>query len=92
MLKPGGRLAISDIVATADLPEKVKSDMALFAACMAGASSITELETMLKDAGFEAIAIKPKDESREFIRNWVPGSKLEDYVLSATIEAVKPEE
>ncbi len=92
VLKPGGRLAISDIVATADLPEKVKSDMALFAACMAGASSITELETMLKDAGFEAIAIKPKDESREFIRNWVPGSKLEDYVLSATIEAVKPEE
>ncbi len=90
VLKPGGRLAISDVVATAELPEKLKSDMALFTGCMSGASSITEIETMLKDAGFEAIAIKPKDESREFIRNWVPESKIEDYVVSATIEAIKP--
>lgn len=45
---------------------------------------------MLKDAGFEAISIKPKDESREFIQNWAPDSKIEDYVVSATIEAIKP--
>ena len=90
VLKPGGRLAISDIVATAELPDKLKGDMAMFTGCMSGASSITEIETMLKDAGFEAIAIKPKDESREFIRNWVPESKIEDYVVSATIEAIKP--
>jgi SAM-dependent methyltransferase len=90
VLKPGGRLAISDVVATAELPEKLKSDMALFTGCMSGASSVTEIETMLKDAGFEDIAIKPKDESREFIRNWVPESKIEDYVVSATIEAIKP--
>jgi arsenite methyltransferase len=90
VLKPGGRLAISDIVATAELPDKLKGDMALFTGCMSGASSITEIESMLKDAGFEAIAIKPKDESREFIRNWVPESKIEDYVVSVTIEATKP--
>ncbi|MBN2267397.1 MAG: arsenite methyltransferase [Candidatus Babeliaceae bacterium] len=90
VLKPGGRLAISDVVATAELPEKLKSDMALFTGCISGASAITEIETMLKDTGFEAIAIKPKDESREFIRNWVPDSKIEDYVVSATIEAIKP--
>lgn len=90
VLKPGGRLAISDVVATAELPEKLKSDMALFTGCMSGASSVTEIEIMLKDAGFEDIAIKPKDESREFIRNWVPESKIEDYVISATIEAIKP--
>ena len=90
VLKPGGRLAISDVVATAELPEKLKSDMALFTGCMSGASSITEIEIMLKDAGFKDIAIKPKDESREFIRNWVPESKIEDYVVSATIEAIKP--
>lgn len=90
VLKPGGRLSISDVVATAELPEKLKSDMALFTGCMSGASAITEIETMLKDAGFEAISIKPKNESREFIRNWVPGSKIEDYVVSATIEAIKP--
>jgi SAM-dependent methyltransferase len=90
VLKPGGRLAISDVVATAELPDKLKDDMALFTGCMSGASSVTEIETMLKDAGFEDIAIKPKDESREFIRNWVPESKIEDYVVSATIEAIKP--
>jgi hypothetical protein len=45
---------------------------------------------MLRDAGFEEIEIKPKDESREFVRNWVPDSKVEDYVVSATIEAIKP--
>ncbi|WP_423907314.1 arsenite methyltransferase [Candidatus Spongiihabitans sp.] len=90
VLKPGGRLAISDVVATAELPEKFKNDMALFTGCMSGASSIKAIETMLKDAGFDEIAIKPKDESRDFIRNWVPDSKIEDYVVSATIEAIKP--
>lgn len=90
VLKPGGRLAISDVVATAELPEHMKNDMALFTGCMAGALPIADLESMLKDAGFEAIQIQPKDESREFIRNWVPDSKVEDYVVSATIEAIKP--
>ncbi|PLY16664.1 MAG: arsenite S-adenosylmethyltransferase [Sedimenticola sp.] len=90
VLKPGGRLAISDVVATAELPEKIMSDMALLTGCMSGASTITEIETMLEAAGFEAIAIKPQDESREFIRNWVPESKIEDYIISATIEAIKP--
>jgi len=91
VLKPGGRLAISDVVATAELPEKLKSDISLFTGCMSGASTITEIETMLKVAGFEAIAIKPRDESRVFIRNWLPESKIEDYVVSATIEAIKPQ-
>jgi len=89
-LKPGGRLAISDVVSTAELPEELKNDMASFTGCMSGASSLAELESMLEEAGFEAIVIQPKDESREFIRNWVPDSKIEDYVVSATIEAIKP--
>ena len=45
----------------------------------------------MHDAGFEHIRIAPKDESREFIKDWAPGRGVEDYVLSATIEAVKPE-
>jgi hypothetical protein len=64
--------------------------MQLHSACVAGASRIEELKGFLKEAGFENIAIEPKDESREFIREWVPGSNVEDYVLSATIEATKP--
>jgi len=90
VLKPGGRLAISDVVAFAELPEKLKTDMALFTGCMAGASQVSDLEDMLINAGFKEIEIKPKDKSREFIRNWVPDSKIENFVVSATIEAFKP--
>jgi arsenite methyltransferase len=89
-LKPGGRLAVSDVVATAVLPDEVKRDMALYSGCMAGASLIGDLEAALRNAGFEGIRIMPKDESRSFIREWAPGRKVEDYVVSANIEAVKP--
>lgn len=90
VLKPGGRLAISDIVRTAELPEAVQQDLALYTGCMAGASLIEEVQAMLREAGFEAIRIAPKDVSREFIRTWAPGHRIEDYVVSASIEAVKP--
>ncbi len=91
VLKPGGRLAISDVVATAELPDDLKNNMAFHTGCIAGASPIQELESMLRRAGFENIQIKPKAESRAFIRDWMPGSKIEDYVVSATIEAFKPQ-
>lgn len=90
VLKPGGRLAISDVVASAEMPEDMKNDPLLHAGCMAGASLVEDLEVMMKDAGFTDIRIAPKDESREFIKDWAPGRGVEDYVLSATIEAVKP--
>jgi len=90
VLKPGGRLAISDVVRTAELPEEVKSDLQLYSGCISGASSILELEMMLKEAGFEQVRIEPKDASKTFIKDWAPGSKVEDYVVSASIEAVKP--
>jgi SAM-dependent methyltransferase len=91
VLKPGGRLAVSDVVATAPFPEEVQQDLALRAGCVAGASLLGDLEGMLTDAGFVDIRIQPKDESRTFIREWVPGTNIADYLISATIEAVKPE-
>lgn len=90
VLKCGGRLAISDVVATAELPDDVKNDLALLSGCVAGASLVSDVEAMLKKSGFKNIRLQPKDESREFIRTWAPGRKIEDYVVSATIEAVKP--
>lgn len=90
VLKPGGRLAISDVVATAPLPEEMKNDMSLLTGCISGASPVKEVERILAEVGFQEIAVAPRDASREFIRNWQPGSRLEDYVVSATIEAVKP--
>jgi len=91
VLKPGGRLAISDVVASAELPEQIRTDLALHSACVAGATVISELKEMMRAAGFAEIAIIPKDESREFIKDWAPGRKIEDYVVSAYIEALKPE-
>lgn len=90
VLRPGGRLAISDVVASTELPDEVRNDLQLYSGCMAGASMVGELEAMLSDAGFVDIRIAPKDESKEFIRDWAPGRGVEEYVVSATIEAVKP--
>ncbi len=90
VLKRGGRLAISDIVATEELPDLLKQDLALYMGCMSGASLVNELETILQETGFVDIRIRPKDESEGFIRDWAPGRKIEDYVVSASIEAVKP--
>lgn len=89
VLKPGGRLAISDVVATIELPESMRNDQYLHSACIGGAATIDVLQQIIQDSGFADINIQPMDESREFIRDWVPGVKVEDYVISATIEAIK---
>ncbi|MFZ5564325.1 MAG: arsenite methyltransferase [Thermodesulfobacteriota bacterium] len=90
VLKPGGRVAISDVVAVAEMPDALKNDPVMLAGCIAGAVSIQTLEAMMQRAGFKNIRIQPKIESRTFIRDWMPGSRAEDYVASAAIEAVKP--
>jgi len=90
VLTPGGRLAISDIVTTAPLPEAMQQEIALYTACVAGAASIDALTGMLAAVGFTTIHIEPKDASREFIRHWAPGRGVEDFIASASIEAIKP--
>lgn len=90
VLKPGGRLAISDVVATAALPEALRNDVAAFTACVAGAVDVETVGQLLSDAGFENVRVAVDDRSREFIRDWMPGSGIEDFVASARIEATKP--
>ena len=90
VLREGGRLAVSDVVASNQLPEDVRGDLALYSGCVAGASLVADLEAMMAAAGFVDIRIAPKDESKAFIEQWAPGRQVTDYVVSATIEAVKP--
>jgi hypothetical protein len=73
-----------------ELPEAMRNDPALVAGCMGNASLIGDLEEMMRAAGFVEVRIQPKDESREFIRDWAPGHNVTDYVVSASIEALKP--
>ena len=89
-LRTGGRLAISDVVLTAELPDDVHADPESVASCVAGASPIPEVEHMLSEAGFEAIRVESDEESEEFISEWDADRDVSEYVVSATIEAVKP--
>lgn len=90
VLKTGGRLAISDIVATRPMPAEILNDPELYCGCVSGAATIEELEQMMKEAGFVNIRVAPKDESKNLVWEWVADMNIEDYVVSATIEAVKP--
>jgi len=90
VLKPGGRLAILDVVALQTLPVEIKNDLSLISGCVGGAEKVEDIEKMLAEAGFRDIRIQPRQESRESIREWFPGRNLEDYIASATIEAKKP--
>ena len=92
VLKPGGRLAISDIVLTAELPPEMRAEVALYTGCVAGAAQVADLVAMLVAAGFSNIRIAPKDASREYIQHWAPGRGVENFIASANIEAVKPEQ
>ncbi|WP_280586177.1 arsenite methyltransferase [Halorubrum sp. Boch-26] len=90
VLRPGGRLAVSDVVQTAPFPDDVRLDPSSVSACVAGAATIDETESALADAGFTEVAIDPKAESESFIRDWDADRDPSEYVVSAAIEARKP--
>ncbi|MGD9043171.1 MAG: arsenite methyltransferase [Desulfobacterales bacterium] len=92
ILKPGGRLSISDVLATTALPANVRNNLELVAACIGGAVTFDDTRKMLKEAGFQNIKITAHDKSRDLTRAWDPekSDNALDYVVSAYIEAVKP--
>lgn len=92
VLKPGGRLAISDVVLTKELPEALAAQEAALCGCVAGAAPVLEVERLLREAGFSSVRVGVIGESGEVISDWLPGSGAEQYVRSATIEAVKGEQ
>ena len=70
ILKPGGRLSISDVLATATLPDEIQKNLALVAACVGGAETFDDTENILKEAGFQNINVTANDNNRELIREW----------------------
>ena len=77
VLRPGGRLAISDIVASAALPKHITEDPAALAGCIAGAPAMDELRAALEAAGFAGIHIEINEASRSH------------FVAAATIRAMR---
>ena len=59
VLKPGGRVAVSDVVMRGDMPAALRRNMELWAGCVAGALQDVEFERLLRDAGFEHVELEP---------------------------------
>jgi arsenite methyltransferase len=87
VLTPGGRLAISDIVALREIPAAVRNDLEAYAGCVSGAALIAEVEGMLRDAGFEHVRVDLKSNSGALVQGWSPGA--ETLVASALIRGTK---
>jgi arsenite methyltransferase len=90
VLKPGGRIAVSDIVNTAPLPPDLRADPSFICGCVAGAATVDQVQTWLAETGFTDVSVTIKPESRELIKTWAPGRGIEDYVASAIVEGRKP--
>jgi len=90
ILKPGGRIAISDVVNTKPLTADLAADRALLCGCIAGAAPVHDVEAWLEAAGFDDVRVTVQPESRDIVASWAPGRGIEDHVASAIIEARKP--
>jgi SAM-dependent methyltransferase len=90
VLKPGGRLAVSDVVNIRELTPELAADRALICGCVAGAAPPQSIRGWLEAAGFRDVQIDVKPESRDLVASWAPGRGIENYVGSANIEARKP--
>jgi len=90
VLKPGGRIVVSDVVAREELSGEVKKDLALYSGCLSGATLLADLEKILADAGFVDVVIRPKGNSAEVITSWEAKRGFEDKVFAAEVMARKP--
>lgn len=89
-LRPGGRLAVSDVVARAELPDEVKQDLSLHSGCLAGATAQADLVRILEEVGFADIVIRAKGNSDDVITSWDSKRGFESKVFAAEVTATKP--
>jgi len=101
VLKPGGKVSVSDLALLKPLPSGVRGMAAALVGCVAGAALVDETRRMLEQAGFTSIVLTPKPDYVRNMREWndplyreiaerLPqGGELADYVVSLSIEAKK---
>jgi SAM-dependent methyltransferase len=82
--RPGGRLAVSDIVSNGPLPESVQKDLVAWGACVAGALSVADFKDALAQAGFTDIRIEPRPGSDPSL-----DAVAAELAFSANITAVR---
>jgi ubiquinone/menaquinone biosynthesis C-methylase UbiE len=88
VLKPGGKLAVSDIVTDGPLPDAIKKSLSAWAGCVAGAVEAQEYLGMMKSVGFSNVSVVPV-----FFDKQTVDSAIDDVykaVYSAKITAYKP--
>jgi arsenite methyltransferase len=90
VLKPGGRLAIADVVATQPLPARLREKLSALGACIAVAALVGDLRMMLAEAGFTGVEIAPREGSQALINQWTGDENAARFVVSALLKAVKP--
>ncbi|HXM98082.1 MAG TPA: arsenite methyltransferase [Candidatus Dormibacteraeota bacterium] len=100
VLKPGGRLAVSDVVVRGEVPDDIRKSMELWVGCIAGALEENEYRSKLLAAGFESVDVDPTrvyraDEAAEFLTAAgldaaAVGPQIDGKFISAFIRAEKP--
>lgn len=102
VLKPGGRVAVSDIALLKPLPEEVLKMIAAYVGCIAGAVHIDEYQNMIRESGFENIQLQPKTEfmdsfihsgdplAQEIMQHLPDGLSPSDFITSVNVSAKKP--
>ena len=101
VLKPGGRLAVSDVVVRGEIPMAIRKSMELWVGCIAGALEEREYQEKLVRAGFEGVEVEPtrvykSEEARDFLiaaglNPETVGPQIDGKFISAFVRAVKPE-
>ncbi|MGH6897393.1 MAG: methyltransferase domain-containing protein [Geminicoccaceae bacterium] len=89
LLKPGGRLAISDIVTEAKLPESIVCDSTLWAACIGGAAQQDDYRGQIEAAGLEVVKVEDNP-AYQFISDNARAASTKFGVKSVSLLAVKP--
>jgi SAM-dependent methyltransferase len=89
VLKPGGRLAISDIVSEQELPEGISCDSTLWASCIGGAMQVDRYEAAIEESGLHLVSVRENPQYR-FLSSPAQGASQEYGVKSITLLATKP--